>query len=60
MSSKLSGNLKLSYQSTKTFIINVQYSYQKLTKDTTIAGVNYKEQYEWDPMILTNYMHHHF
>jgi len=60
MSSKLSTILKLSHQSTKTFIINGQYSYQKLTKDTTIAGVNCKEQYEWDPMILTNYMHQNF
>jgi len=32
---------------------------KKLTTDnTTVAGINYKEQYEceWDLMILTNYV----
>ena len=29
-----------------------------ITNNTTVAGINYKEQYkcEWDPMILTNYI----
>jgi len=34
----------------------VQYSYQKLTTDTAVAGINYKEQLECDPMIFTNYI----
>jgi len=58
ISSKLSTVLKLSHQSTKTLILRVQYSYQKLTTDATITGIYYKGQYECecDPMILTNYI----
>jgi hypothetical protein len=38
--------------------MHVQYSYQKLTTYTTIAGINYKGQFDckWDLMILTNYI----
>jgi len=41
--------------------MHVQYSYQKFTTDTTIAAINYKEQYEceWDAHDIDEsyYMH---